>query len=164
MSRQSRILIRAVVALSAVGAMNAETLPGTGEVSIPPPEEDAMESVEATPVAQLKGEAITLTWRLKVQHVVSTDSRRSSLILFQQYRVAEGADLFAQLDFAFFDEEGRLLHTWENSEYSVSNTEADDPDRFPTWIIFEASDEYGLALEDFDAIRSYKVVLRTTEN
>jgi len=164
MSRQLRILILTVIALSAIGVIHAETLHGTGEVTIPPPEEDMLETIEATPVAQLKGDAITLTWRLKVQHVVSTDSRRSSLILFQQYRVVEGADLFAQLDLAFFDEEGRLLHTWEDSEYSVSNTEADDPDRFPTWIVFEASDEYGLALENLDAIHSYQIVLRTTEN
>ena len=67
----------------------------------------------------------------------------------------------SRLDFAFFDEAGGLLHTFETSEYSLRSTETDDPESFPTWRVFAASDVYGLPLKDLDAIRSYRMVFRT---
>lgn len=157
--RLGSLIVSALIASSTAGA---ETLHGKGNLTIPPPGQSTTEA-EVVPLTRLEGEAIAYAWRLEVRHSVSTDSRDSLLVLFQQYRVAEGAELSARVDFAFYDEQGRLLHSFETSEYSVTSTEADDPELFPTWNVFEATDAvgYGLPLEDFDAIRSYQVVLRT---
>jgi hypothetical protein len=145
------------------GPAHAETLQARGEMAVPAPKGQDLYSIEVVPLSKLAGKKITLAWKLEVQHAVSTDRRQSTLVLFLQYRVPEGAEMSSRLDIAFFDAQGRLLHTWETSEYTVRNTAADDPAHFPTHNVFEASDQYGLALADFDAIRSYQVVLRTTE-
>ena len=127
---------------------------------MPAPDKEGIESVEVVPLTKLEGEAITVTWRMEVQHVTSSDGRAAALILYLHYKIPDGAEMSSRLDFAFFDGAGGLLHTYETSEYSVRNTETDDPERFPTWRLFEASDDYGLPLEDLDAVRSYQVVVR----
>jgi hypothetical protein len=157
---ESRLVVLVVISALVAGPALGETVQGKGALRVPVPQEEGTSSVEVVPISKLEGDAITVTWRMEVQHVTSSDGRESALILFLHYRVPDGVEMSSRLDFAFFDEAGRLLHTFETSEYSVRSTETDDPGRFPTWRVFAASDRHGLRVEELDAVRSYQVVIR----